>query len=390
MTRSRTLSTFSGLSTLTAGASNVAYGNATVNTFINATSISISNSTVNTTINASSLAAGNTTVNSVINATSIAIRNSTSNSVINASALVIGNSTVNTSISVANISIGNTTVNTQINATSLAINFTSNSLIINSTALLIGNSIYGSFANSSAIGINYGTNSFINSTALYVSNSVRANATHIIPGAIYANNSNGSSGQVLTSNGSGIYWSTVSGGGGSTLAIGNLVYMMWYKSSSSTYYLARGWVYKNNKATSPSSSTMYFRLYDIYTTSSINPSFTTVASAPISSWSFSALSSSYSVLAGNVQSQQLYGLEFYSGYNYAGSESIMPASVTGPTGATTLKYPSGGLSVHSSSVSGFNTISTDPTWGYTPNNYITTTYVLDGTQDSKIATFNYP
>jgi len=389
MTRSRTLSTFSGLTTLTAGASNLAYGSATVNTFINATSISISNSTANTTINTSSFVVGNTIVNSVINATSIAIRNSTSNSVINASALVIGNSTVNTSISVANISIGNTTVNTQINSSAI---FVGNTVLVNSTTVFVGIPSSFAYANSTTAGVNYfGTSSFINSTSLVIAGTLRANTTHIIPGAIYANNSNGSSGQILTSNGTGIYWSTVSsGGGGSTLAIGNLVYMMWFKSSASTYYLARGWVYKNNKATNPSSSTMYFRLYDFYTTSSINPSFTTVASAPISSWSSSGSSSSYSMLSGNVNSQQLYGLEFYSGYNYAGSESIMPASVTGPTGATTLKYSSGGLSSHSSSVAGFNTPSTDFTWGYTPNNYITTTYVLDGTQDSKIATFNYP
>ncbi len=36
----------------------------------------------------------------------------------------------------------------------------------------------------------------------------------VITGSFTANSSNGTSGQVLTSNGSGVYWSTVSGGGG--------------------------------------------------------------------------------------------------------------------------------------------------------------------------------
>lgn len=181
------------------------------------------------------------------------------------------------------------------------------------------------------------------------------------------------------------------GGGGGTLAIGNAVYLMWYNFSA--YYLARGWVYKSDKQTNPAYSTMYFRFYDYYSTPSINPSWSTVKDAPSpSTWSFQGSSPSASSFASTVATYPLYGLEFYSDYNFAGSEMIMPMSPssTSATPAATLKYPSGGLSYGAEYVySGYDGM-TNPTWGYAPNYYVYFSYILDGTQDSKIASFNYP
>jgi hypothetical protein len=56
-----------------------------------------------------------------------------------------------------------------------------------------------------------------NLTSLYVgTGEITANATHLKLGsaALFANGSNGTSGQVLTSNGTSAYWGTASGGGG--------------------------------------------------------------------------------------------------------------------------------------------------------------------------------
>lgn len=57
-----------------------------------------------------------------------------------------------------------------------------------------------------------------NLTTLAVSTNTNVNNV-IFSGAIYANSSTGSSGQVLASNGTGIYWTSSSGGGGGTLPV---------------------------------------------------------------------------------------------------------------------------------------------------------------------------
>lgn len=221
-------------------------------------------------------------------------------------------------------------------------------------------------------------------TGSYIQTQYLANST----------SSSGTAGQVLTSGGSGtdFYWSTpAAGGGGGTLAIGNAVYLMWYAGSA--YYLARGWVYKSSKMTYPGSSTMYFRFYDYYSSPSINPSWSTVKDAPSpSTWSFQGSSPSASSFASSVSFMDFIGLEFYSDYTFAGSEMIMPMTPTSTsaTPAATLKYPSGGLNLSGQSVSSDYDSMTNPTWGYAPNYYIYFNYYLDGTQDSKIASFNYP
>ena len=62
-------------------------------------------------------------------------------------------------------------------------------------------------------------------STLQIGSSITANATsanllvNTAISAIIANGSIGTSGQVLTSNATGIYWSTVSGGGGSGISL---------------------------------------------------------------------------------------------------------------------------------------------------------------------------
>jgi hypothetical protein len=155
------------------------------NTVFFGNNLSIGNSTPGT-----YLQIGNTTVNTYINTTSIAVKaiyantsNGTSGQVLTSNGTGVYWSTIatsssnlstNTAVLTTYVSVGNTTVNTYINATSIA----------------VGNTT---------------VNTYINATSIAVT-------------AIYANTSNGTSGQVLTSNGTGVYWSTVSGGGGASLS----------------------------------------------------------------------------------------------------------------------------------------------------------------------------
>ena len=163
---------------------------------------------------------------------------------------------------------------------------------------------------------------------------------------------------------------------------------MFYPSLTGSYYtMARGWVYKSGKTSNI--ATIYFKFYDYYRTTAINPSWGTVGTAN-NAWTIMGTEIAYNTFASEVTNRQLYGLDFYSGYNYAGSTSIMPAFPNSASGAITLKYPSGGLAAYTTSVTSGSNPTTDSTWGYAPNNYITFSYSLDGTLDSRISTFNYP
>lgn len=404
----------------------ITVGNTTVNVFANATYISVGNSTVN-----SQLVAGNLALNGSV----LKVGSGAANTIIsNGTVTIASNSTVNNTINASSVDLrgsgatlrmGNATINSVVNSSSIILSGTGSN-----GSLIIPLGVYGGFisgntfliANSSigegplsvfGGGLSLRSTSSLDYTTIGVGSIKTVKDNEVLfsvmpyyggsgvitigPGvALIANSSNGSAGQVLTSNGSGVYWSTpASGGGGGTLSIGNAVLLMWYDSSGGYYRMARGWVYKSNKQTSPSSSTLYFRFYDSYYTSSLNPSWSTVKDAPTggaASWfTDESMESGASMFASDVSMDQLYGLEFYSDYNFAGNTSIMPlmTSMSASPGAT-LKYPSGGLGVGSPSVySSFDSM-TDATWGYAPNYYISFDYYLDGTQDSKIASFNYP
>lgn len=74
-----------------------------------------------------------------------------------------------------------------------------------SRSIAIGHSIQSTVANTIVIG---GSTDFVSLRGVTTANGL------IITGAVTANGGTGTSGQVLTSNGSAVYWSTVSGGGG--------------------------------------------------------------------------------------------------------------------------------------------------------------------------------
>jgi hypothetical protein len=113
----------------------------------------------NISLSTTTLNIGNSTVNSIVNSTYIS-----TTGVLSGGTYQFGNSTVNTTINSTAISIGN--------------NFSGNATSINTTAISIGNST---------------VNTVISSTSLT------------------ANASIGTNGQVLTSNGAGMYWSTIVG-----------------------------------------------------------------------------------------------------------------------------------------------------------------------------------
>lgn len=122
--------------------------------------------------------------------------------------IVVGNSVANATLSNNVIQIANSTSTANLTPTTLAIgSITVNSALANLQALNVVNQ-----TNTATL---YVTTSANVGTAFTV-NSISVNSTvntSIL--AIIANGSIGTSGQVLTSNATGIYWSTVSGGGGS-------------------------------------------------------------------------------------------------------------------------------------------------------------------------------
>ena len=128
-----------------------------------------------------------------------------------------GNLTTNSTITIAsNTNFANVvniagliTAAANINVTGTAnisstLNIGSN-VTLNTLQLSIGNSSINSVVNSSSLTI--GTGFFANATRFVVNTSV----------GLQANGSLGAAGQVLTTNGTGIYWSAVSGGGGGTV-----------------------------------------------------------------------------------------------------------------------------------------------------------------------------
>lgn len=74
---------------------------------------------------------------------------------------------------------------------------------LTTTNINVGNSTVNTFVNSSSVSV--GTSFAVNSTAVVI---------NAVP--LYANGGVGTSGQVLTTNGTGVFWSTASGGGGFT------------------------------------------------------------------------------------------------------------------------------------------------------------------------------
>ena len=236
--------------------------NVGANVTVNTTSFEVGNSTVNTVITSTSFTTGNSTVNTVITSTGIdtdgtlAVLNSASfsntvtitgltalngnvntptanattavnvgaNVTVNTSSIKIGNATVNAIVNSSTITIGNTTANgsdlyannARFGALILDGTFTTTGTVIanadiippTTNAYSIGNSTSsfstGYFSNVQTTNIN-ATNSASVSTAFV------ANTTRVTIGSgigLSANGGLGTSGQVLTSNGTSPYWET--------------------------------------------------------------------------------------------------------------------------------------------------------------------------------------
>jgi hypothetical protein len=123
--------------------------------------------------------------------------NSTSNLQLSNTTLVISNSTSTTTVGLGDLRIGNTTVNTQHSSATILISNSTTSTTVGLTDIRLGNSTVNTFINAS--GFTTAANVLINSTGELV----------ISPGAgIFANGSLGTTGQVLSSNGTSVYWAS--------------------------------------------------------------------------------------------------------------------------------------------------------------------------------------
>jgi hypothetical protein len=182
----------------------VSIGNTTVNSTVNPTTIIINDGIDVATLRKNELSfASFNPQSSIVNTTLISvIVGGGTNVQITADSLTLNQSTSGA----GNIRIGNTTVNSVVNATSHYINGTS-------ALLSLGNTTVNSQLNVSSLTLNQGTAGAGSITIGNTTVNTAVNATHIAVRSIFANNSNGTSGQVLTSNGTGLYWQTLSAGG---------------------------------------------------------------------------------------------------------------------------------------------------------------------------------
>lgn len=217
-----------------ANTTTVFVGNSTVNSTHNATLVQVSNSTATANLNPISLTIGTSVVNSTVIAAG-------ANVYANVTTVFVGNSTVNASHTATLLQVSNSTATANLNPASLTIGNT----VINSTAVAVNNNsriVFSPLAGGTSVNfiqqnddnfVFYTSNTLNQSRAVFsiYANSVTSNLNMAVPlnsaglvlgtSFVSANGSNGTSGQVLTSNGTATYWSTVSGGGGGTVAGSN-------------------------------------------------------------------------------------------------------------------------------------------------------------------------
>ena len=166
-----------------------------------------------------------------------AIQTFNANVFVNTATLSVGNTTANVTVNTTVLSIGNTSVNTVVNSTALVLK----SLIANGS---IGG--IGELLASNGTGL-YWTSppsgSFSNGTAYTWSAPQTFQANVVLQDRLSANGSFGSAGQVLTSAGTGsnVYWATPTGGGGggsnetvSTVSVNTTL------AAPTTFYIASG------------------------------------------------------------------------------------------------------------------------------------------------------
>lgn len=120
----------------------------------------------------------------------------------------------NVTVGLSSTTIGNTTANTVRTATSFVVSNSTNSATLTSTSLTIGAQVL----NTSGLSVNSAT----------------------VTGPLTANGLVGDSGQVLTSNGNGLYWSTLDPGANNTGGTGSIQYYNGTKFGSSANLIFTG------------------------------------------------------------------------------------------------------------------------------------------------------
>lgn len=153
----------------------------------------------NVVVNNSSYYVGNSTANAVLTSTTLSISNSSGTANLEPTRLVVGNSVVNSTV----ISIGNVVVNTSI----ISIGNSTVNSIINSTSFSGTAAAALTIAGAGSGLVNTSGDYTITGVHTYNANAI-FNANIQVTG-IVANGSRGTAGQLLTSNGTSTYWSTV-------------------------------------------------------------------------------------------------------------------------------------------------------------------------------------
>ena len=210
--------------------------------------------------------------NVIVNTAVLSVGNTTANVTTNTTHIVVGNSSVNVSINstaFSGTSSNATNLNSQpgsyyTNATNLATGTVPTARLAtsgtaNSSTFLRGDQTWATPAGGGSgtpggattdIQFNDSGNFAGNANFTYDSSAVRltvgnttvntqVNSTAVVVKSIVANGSTGSSGQFLTSNGTGIYWSTASGGGGGGEVVSS-VSSNTNMAAPTTFYLVSG------------------------------------------------------------------------------------------------------------------------------------------------------
>ena len=199
------------------------------------TSITVGNSTVNSTINSTSFSGTSSNATNLNSQPGSYYTNATNITTGILPYAQLGTNVVNTTSNFtitgihthsANIVVGNSTINATMFANSTNVYFTGISSFSNLASYVVANN--GITSNASGVFVTQGTGVVVNATGVHVNatyiNTISSNAAVFLTGnaittnstaliiantaGVYANGSLGTSGQILTSNGSTVYWTT--------------------------------------------------------------------------------------------------------------------------------------------------------------------------------------
>jgi len=147
--------------------------------------------------------------------------NSTANTATYTSALVVGNSSVNVVVNSSSVYVNGS----PLTGTNTAAQYTWSNTQTFSNTITFTSTIVGTANNANNLG-GVAAASYVNTSGSYTISGIQTYNANLVIGStgelvfntaagIYANGSLGTAGQVLTSNGTTVYWATAAGGGGS-------------------------------------------------------------------------------------------------------------------------------------------------------------------------------